>query len=43
VKSGVPEGLEFPAMHAASLMMSPMSYQRIQITHDNNMTAYGCN
>jgi len=32
VKSGAP--------HAAPVMMSPMSYQGMKLTHDNNIMAY---
>jgi len=38
VKSVAPEGSAFPAPHAASVLMSPMSYQGayINIHKDNN-------
>jgi len=42
VKSGAPEGYEFPAPHAAPVMMSPMSYPGRKRTHDNNIMAYIC-
>jgi len=42
VKSGASEGLAFPAPHAAPVMMSPMSYQGMKRTHDNNSMAYLC-
>jgi len=37
VKSGAPKD-----PHAAPVMMSHMSYQWIQRTHDNNIMAYRC-
>jgi len=40
VKSGAPEGYGFAAPHAAPVMMSPMSYQGMKRTHDNNIMAY---
>jgi len=40
VTSGAPEGLAFPAPNAAPVMMSPMSYQGMKHTHDNNIMAY---
>jgi len=39
VKSGAPE---FPVPHAAPVMMSPVSYQGMKRTHDNNIMAYIC-
>jgi len=38
VKSGA-----FPAPHAVPVMMSPVSYQGMKRTHDNNIMAYRCN
>jgi len=29
-------------MHAASVMMSPMTYQGMKRTHDNNIMTYQC-
>jgi len=34
--------VKFPAPHAAPVMMSPMSYQGIKRTRDNNIMAYRC-
>jgi len=42
VKSGAPERKTFPATHAAPVMMSPMSYQGMKRTPDNNIMAYIC-
>jgi len=42
VKSGTPEGLTFPAPHAAPVMMSHMSYWGMKSTHDNAIMAYRC-
>jgi len=40
MKSGAPEGWAFPAPHAAPVVISPMSYQGMKSTHDNNNIAY---
>jgi len=40
LKSGALEGYAFPAPHAAPVMMSPMSYQGMKRTYDNNIMAY---
>jgi len=42
VISGAPEGQAFPAPHTAPIMMSPMSYQWMKRTRDNNIMAYRC-
>jgi len=42
VKWDAPEGYAFPAPHAAPVMISPMSYQGMKRTHDNNIMAYRC-
>jgi len=42
VKSGAPEGWASFAPHAAPVMMSPMSYQGMKRTHDNDIMAYRC-
>jgi len=42
VKSGAPEGYVVPAPHAVPVMISPVSYQGLKHTHDNNSMAYRC-
>jgi len=42
MKSGALKGYEFPAAHAAHVMMSPMSYQGMKRTHDNSIMVYRC-
>jgi len=40
VKSGAPEEKSFPAPHTAPFMISLMSHQEMERTHDNNIIAY---
>jgi len=40
VKSGVPEWEAFPSPQP--VMMSPLSYQGMKRTYDNNIMAYRC-
>jgi len=42
MKSGASEGWAFPAPHATPVMLSPMSYQGMKRTHDNNIMVYRC-